>query len=487
MRILFVTSEAYPLIKTGGLADVSGSLPAALQHLGADVRILIPGYQSVLDKLKNSHLLTTIHGLPMVGSVELILGEMPDTGVPVMAISCPSLYQRAGSPYLDTSGREWEDNPLRFGTLSQVAAWLSLHEDNPLGSWIPDIVHCNDWQSGLTPVHLYYSNKKCAKSVLSIHNLLFLGCYSADWVKRLGLPTESYHMNGLEYYGQMSFLKAGIYYADSITTVSPTYAHEIQTAEYGFGMQGLLAARGHEIHGILNGIEMNEWNPATDPHLANAYDVTNLEGKKQVKHALQTQLGLAPNSDSPLLGVVSRLTHQKGLDMFLAVAEPLLHQGCQIALLGGGEAELEAGFKQLAQRYPQQVSVTIGYNEPLSHQIMAGADIFIMPSRFEPCGLNQMYGLRYGTPPIVTRTGGLADSVQDSNPITLQEGTATGFVMVAPDAQHLLTSIHRALAYFREPRIWQKIQRNGMSRDLGWDRSAKAYLEIYSSLTSIAD
>jgi starch synthase len=485
LRILFVTSEAYPLIKTGGLADVSSSLPAALQHLGADIRILIPGYQPVLDKLKNSQSLATINGLPMVGSVELILGEMPDTGVPVIAISCPGLYQRVGGPYLDACGREWEDNPLRFGTLSRVAASLSCYENNPIGDWAPDIVHCNDWQSGLTPAFLHYNKTKCAKTILSIHNLLFLGCYSAKWVERLGLPAESYQMNGLEFYDQMSFLKAGVYYADSITTVSPSYAQEIQTAEFGFGMQGLLATRGHEIHGILNGIETREWNPATDPHLTNTYDIDHLASKKLVKQALQTQLGLTVTADAPLLGVVSRLTQQKGLDMFLAVAETLIHQGCQITVLGGGEAELEHGFTQLAYHYPQQVSVTIGYNEALSHQIMAGADIFIMPSRFEPCGLNQMYGLRYGTPPVVTNTGGLADSVQDSNPITLQDGTATGFVMATPNAQQLLASIHRALVYYHEPRIWQKIQRNGMLRDLGWNGSARAYLEIYSSLTGL--
>lgn len=309
MRILFVTSEAHPLIKTGGLADVSGSLPAALHHLGVDIRILMPGYQSVLDKLKNAHPLTTINGLPMIGSVELIQGEMPETGVPVIAINSPGLFLRAGGPYLDSSNREWEDNPLRFGTLSRIAAILSCSNQSPLTDWIPDIVHCNDWQSGLTPALINFIGDHCAKSVISIHNLLFLGCYSAEWVERLGLPKESYHINGLEYYGQMSFLKAGIYYADSITTVSPTYALEIQTPQFGFGMQGLLASRSHEIHGILNGIEMNEWNPATDPHLATTYDADNLAGKKLVKQDLQTRLGLSV-SEAPLLGVVSRLTQQ---------------------------------------------------------------------------------------------------------------------------------------------------------------------------------
>lgn len=486
MRILFVSSEAYPLIKTGGLADVSGSLPAALRALGADVRLLIPGYSAVLNKLLNCRQIAVIDQLPLVGSVALILGAMPDTGVPVLAISCPSLYQRSGGPYVDTGGREWEDNPLRFGILSRVAALLSC-SDSPLADWMPDIVHCNDWQSGLTPIFMHFMRAgrtefRQAKSMLSIHNLLFQGNYSVDWISRLGLPAASYHVNGVEYYGQLSFLKAGVFYADVLTTVSPTYAKEIQTEEYSFGMHGLLADREHELYGILNGIDTEEWNPAKDPHLCKNYDVKHLAGKKAVKKALQAQLGLDIDAEAPLLGVVSRLAHQKGLDMFSAVAEPLLLQGCQIAVLGSGEAALEQSFTDLALRYPQQVSATIGYNEPLSHQIMAGADIFVMPSRFEPCGLNQMYGLRYGTPPVVTRTGGLADSVQDSNEASLQNGTATGFVMDAVDPHQLLNSIERALAYYRDPKTWCKIQHNGMQLDLSWDHSARAYLDIYTSL-----
>jgi starch synthase len=486
LRILFVSSEAYPLIKTGGLADVSGSLPAALRSLGADVRLLIPGYTAVLNKLHNCQQIAVIDQLPLIGSVALILGEMPDTGMPVLAVSCPSLYQRSGGPYVDASGREWEDNPLRFGILSRVAALLS-YSDSPLADWVPDIVHCNDWQSGLTPAFMHFMGAgrtkfRQAKSVLSIHNLLFQGNYSIDWIGRLGLPASSYHINGVEYYGQLSFLKAGVFYADVLTTVSPTYAKEIQTEEYGFGMQGLLADREHELYGILNGIDTQEWDPAKDPHLCKNYSAKSLIGKKAVKKTLQTQLGLDIDAEAPLLGVVSRLTHQKGLDMLSAMAEPLLLQGCQIAVLGSGEAALEQNFTDLALRYPQQVSMTIGYNEPLSHQIMAGADIFVMPSRFEPCGLNQMYGLRYGTPPVVTRTGGLADSVQDSNEVSLQDGAATGFVMDAAEPHQLLISIERALACYRKPRIWRKIQRNGMQLDLSWDHSARAYLDIYTSL-----
>jgi starch synthase len=481
LRILFVSSEAYPLIKTGGLADVSGSLPAALRALGADVRLLIPGYPAVLQKLVAPHRVATLEDLPVIGSIELIQGEMPGTKVPVMAISAPSLYERAGGPYVDETGLDWADNPLRFGILSKVAAILSAPA-SPLKHWLPDIVHCNDWQSGLTPAFMHYMGAQRAKSVLGIHNLAFQGNCSAEWVGMLGLPPQSFDINGVEYYGQLSFLKAGIYYSDSITTVSPTYAKEIQTEAFGFGLQGLLSTRGHEIHGILNGIETQEWDPASDPHLAKHYDVKRLAGKKSVKAALQAQLGLYPDANAPLLGVVSRLTFQKGLDTFLSITEPLLHKGCQIALLGGGEASLEQGFRVLSQQYPLQVSTNIGYNEALSHQIMAGSDVFIMPSRFEPCGLNQMYGLRYGTPPVVTRTGGLADSVIDTNEETIKAGTANGFVIEATEPQQLLAKIQQAVGYLQNDKVWKQIQRNGMRQDLGWGQSARAYMAIYDQL-----
>ena len=487
MRILFVTSEAFPLIKTGGLADVSGSLPAALQAIDADVRILIPGYPAVLEKLVNPKYLTTISNLPSIGSINLIQGEMPETKVPVIAIDSAGLYHRDGGPYVDATGKDWEDNPIRFGMLSLVAAILSS-EQSPLKDWIPDITHCNDWQTGLTPAFMHFmsagrTQMNQAKSVLSIHNLAFQGCYSADWVQRLGLPADSYQINGVEYYGQLSFLKAGIFYADGLSTVSPTYAKEIQTETYGFGMQGLLKARGNEIHGILNGLDTHEWNPATDPYLAQHYDANNLDGKHGVKAVLQSKLGLNVEAKTPLLGVVSRLTHQKGLDMLLACAETLINNhGCQLAVLGSGETSYEQGYRDLAKRFPNQVSVTIGYHEELSHQIMAGSDIFIMPSRFEPCGLNQMYGLRYGTPPVVTNTGGLADSVQDSNDASIKGNSATGFVMPKATPEELLSATERALRYYRDEKIWKKIQENGMRQNLDWTNSAKEYMSMYKGI-----
>lgn len=481
-KVLFVSSEVFPLIKTGGLADVSGSLPSALQHLGIDIRILIPGYPAVLNQLSDLHHLASISNLPVIEHAELLLGTIAGTQVKVIVIKAAGLYERDGGPYADSSGQEWLDNPLRFGILAKVAAVLSSSQ-SPLNDWQPDIVHCNDWQSGLTPAYMKLSEHSLAKSVISLHNMAFQGCYPPSWLSTLALPHANFSIEGYEYHGQLSFLKAGIVYADAITTVSPRYAQEIQTAAFGFGLEGLLAKRGHEIKGILNGIETDEWNPAIDPYLCKQYTIANISGKKQVKAALQKTLGLSNDASAPLLGVVSRLTHQKGLDMLLPCIQPLLDAGCQLALLGSGERTLEQAFVDLASRNPGKVSVTIGYNEPLSHQMMAASDLFIMPSRFEPCGLNQLYGLAYGTPPVVNATGGLADSVIDTDSSSIKNATANGFVMIEASADALLASINRALELFKnDKKTWRKIQKNGMSKNLSWDKSALEYLQLYQSL-----
>jgi len=480
MRVLIATSEAYPLIKTGGLADVSGSLPAALRLQGADARILIPGYPAVLSKVRNLTHVTQFDLIPQIGSATLMQGEMPDSGVPVYVLVHAALYQRDGGPYQDEYGRDWIDNPLRFGVLSHVAAVMSSGF-SPL-EWKPDIVHCNDWQTGLTPAIMHFFGTSRAKTVLGIHNLAYQGNFEPAWVEKLNLPAASYQIEGLEYYGQMSFLKAGVYYSDAMITVSPTYAREIQTAEYGCGMQGLLADRHASLHGILNGIDTDEWNPAIDQHLVTTYDKNRLEGKAAVKQALQVRLGLDVDARAPLLAVVSRLASQKGLDLVLGAASDLVREGAQLAILGSGDALLEHGFTQLSQAFPGKVSITIGYNEPLSHQIMAGGDIFLMPSRFEPCGLNQMYGLAYGTPPVVRRTGGLADSVHDTNAASLISGAATGFVFETATAEAFGACVHRAITLFRDKASWKSLQINGMERDLSWTRSAAEYLSIYQSL-----
>ena len=482
MRVLFATSEIFPLIKTGGLADVSGSLPSALQNLGVEIRVLIPGYPAVLNKLTNLQAIASLENLPVIHNAALMMGTIEDTQIKVMVIKSANLYERDGGPYSDPNGLEWLDNPLRFGILSKVAAILS-GPHSPIPDWQPDIVHCNDWQTGLTPAYMKLVEHTTAKSIISLHNMAFQGCYAPSWLPTLALPSTHFTVDGFEYHGQLSFLKAGIFYADAVTTVSPSYAKEIQTAEFGFGLEGLLSKRGSEIKGILNGIETDEWNPETDSHLIKTYSATKLAGKKLVKSTLQDKLGLHIDASAPLLGVVSRLTHQKGLDMLAPILQELIDSGCQLALLGSGESELENAFRHLAINNPGKVSVTIGYNEPLSHQIMAGCDMFIMPSRFEPCGLNQLYGLAYGTPPIVNATGGLADSVIDTNIVTFKNKTANGFVMSEASPISLLHCIKQALNVFNnDPAAWQQIQRNGMTQNLSWDKSALEYLSAYQAL-----
>jgi starch synthase len=482
LRVLFATSEVFPLIKTGGLADVSGSLPAALQHLGVDVRILVPGYSSVLSQLEHLKVVAQIDHLPVVGHAQLLLGTIKETSVKVMIVKSPSLYERTGGPYADANGMEWADNPTRFGVLSRIAALLS-GTNSPIQDWIPDIVHCNDWQTGLTPAYMRLLETTQAKSMISLHNMAFQGCYPASWLPALTLPNSHFTLEGFEYHGQLSFLKAGIYYADSITTVSPSYAKEIQTPAFGFGLEGLLSKRGNEIKGILNGIDAKEWNPQTDVHLVKPYSASQLSGKALVKRALQEKLGLTIDANAPVLGIVSRLTHQKGLDMLVPIVPQLLALGCQIVLLGGGESELEHAFRHLSNEHPSSMSATIGYNEPLSHQIMAGSDMFIMPSRFEPCGLNQLYGLAYGTPPIVNATGGLADSIINTNIINFKNKTANGFVLSEASPTSLLSCIKEALLIYKnDPAAWKQIQKNGMSQNLSWDKSALEYLAEYERM-----
>ncbi len=466
MRILFVTSEIHPLIKTGGLADVSASLPAALQSLDIDIRILVPGYPRVLSGMKEA---VECASLP---SGQLVCGKMPDTDVPVFAIDHPELYWRSGNPYLNDQGVDWPDNASRFGLLSKTAALLAS-ENSPV-AWKPEIVHGNDWQSGLAPAFMHFSGSK-AKSLMTVHNLAFQGNFSPDWVARLGLPAYAYAMHGVEFHGHFSFLKAGLYYCNTITTVSPSYALEIQTPEMGCGMDGLLRSRKNEVYGILNGIDLSEWNPEKDPYLNVNYDAASLDSKIGIKRELQLRLGLEQKDDAPLLGVVSRLTYQKGLDLVAACADWLVAQGAQIAVLGSGDREFEQNFLNLAKMHPGRCAASIGYDESLAHQVMAGSDIFLMPSRFEPCGLNQMYGMRYGTPPVVRKTGGLADSVRDGE---------TGFVFERAEVEPLRNAISRAIGCYREKESFRKIQMNGMERNFDWQSSAKSYADLYKMLTA---
>ncbi|MDP3608157.1 MAG: glycogen synthase GlgA [Methylophilus sp.] len=479
MRVLFVSSEIFPLIKTGGLADVSGALPTALQASGIDVKCLIPGYSTVLEKVENITYLGTLEVFKNI-SCDLLTGTVPNSKLEVIIVKHAGLYERDGGPYTHPQGHDWSDNPMRFGVLSKVASLLSIYQS--FWDWVPDIVHCNDWQTGLAPYYMRQQGLTDAKSLLSIHNIAFQGNFEQHWVKSLELSPKDFQIDGFEFYQQVSFLKAGIFYADKLSTVSPTYALEIQTEAFGFGLQGLLQLRSSDITGILNGIDTEEWNPEADPYLPFVYSEKKLSGKAKVKTALQQQLHLTVQQDAPLLGVVSRLTHQKGLDILIGSMPELIALGCQFAILGGGEKSFEAQFNAYAEQYPNQVSVTIGYNEPLSHLIMAGVDIFMMPSRFEPCGLNQLYGLRYGTPPVVSNTGGLADSICHSNADTILNNTATGFVIENVNKMSLLVTIKQALSIWKDKKTWAKIQKNGMKKDVGWKHSADAYVALYEKL-----
>ena len=483
MHVLFVTSEAFPLIKTGGLADVSGALPKAIQQtskLNGDIKILLPAYRGVISKLTNIKEITSLHVLKQ--SCTLLSGYMPDNDLEVIVIKNDALYDRAGGPYTDDVGTDWADNALRFGVLSRVASLL-CKQGSPL-NWQPDLVHCNDWQTGLTPAYMKLIDHVSAKSIFSIHNMAYQGNFDRSALNDLALPPAHFNINGFEFYNQVSFMKAGLYYADQLSTVSPTYAKEIQTDDYGFGLQGLLSARASQLTGILNGIDTQDWNPETDKHIIKPYSHRNMSGKKWVKKDLQKKLGLNIKSEAPLIGIVSRFAYQKGLDLLPPIMPQLVTEGCQIAILGSGEKELEHAFIGLHQQFPHSVSVTIGYNEPMSHTIMAGADLFVMPSRFEPCGLNQLYGLAYGTPPIVSATGGLADSVCDTTPSSIKNGTATGFVLNNVTHASLLGTIQQAIAYWQDKKRWKKIQKNGMQMDVSWSSSANLYLELYKKTLS---
>lgn len=473
LQILFATSEVRPLVKTGGLADVSSSLPAALRELGLDCRLLTPGYPAVLQKAINLQPVAEFHDLPG-GYVRVLQGRMPDTDVPVYVADAPQAFDRPGGPYQDAQGLEHADNAQRFALFSQLAARL-CQPHNPLG-WQPDLLHGNDWQTGLAPAYLHFAGRP-VPSLMTIHNLAFQGVYPPTMLGPLGLPTESFGIDGVEYYGNLSFLKAGLYYSQWINTVSPSYALEIQGDELGMGMQGLLQQRQHQLSGIINGIDTSDWNPASDLYLKHNFSYRSLAGKKRCKAELQSELGLAVNAAAPLFGVVSRLTHQKGLDWVQQVAPGILARGGQLVILGTGEPGIEAGFTQLVATHPGQVAAFIGYDEGLSHRIEAGVDLFLMPSRFEPCGLNQMYSQRYGTLPIVRATGGLRDTVTEG---------VDGFSFDGDTAHLLWLTIERALEAYADAPHWKALQKTAMRKDFSWEKSALEYVALYEQLAAPA-
>jgi len=477
MRVLFVSSEVYPLIKTGGLADVAGALPTALLRQGIDVRIIAPAYPVAVAALGEIEAVHDLGDVLTFGETRLLEGWMPDSGVGVWLVDNPALFNRPGGPYLRPDGHEHEDNFRRFALLSRVAA--SLAEGTALHGWEADVVHANDWQTGLVAAYLRADGRSHPASVFTIHNLLFQGNYPRDILPLIGLPEWTFFMQGLEFYGHASYLKSGLFYADRLTTVSPTYAWEITTPEGGWGMDGMLAERDRagQLSGILNGVDYDLWDPRHDGTLPHPYGVESVrEGKRYCKQAFQEEIGLNADGDVPLFGAVSRFSDQKGIDLVIAGATDIIVHGGQLVLLGTGDPALEQAARDLARHHPGRVASIIGYDEEISHRIQAACDVFVMPSRFEPCGLTQMYALRYGALPLVRRTGGLADTVTDI--ADAQHGT--GFVFRAATLEDFSHTCQRALhLWFHDPDQWATVRRRAMVQDFGWDRAATAYAALY--------
>ncbi|MFN2309438.1 MAG: glycogen synthase GlgA [Gammaproteobacteria bacterium] len=479
MNILFASSEVHSLIKTGGLADVSAALPKALHELKQDVRLVLPAYQDLLTRAGQLREVAQLSLPDSPAAVRVLEGRLPGTSIPVYLIDAPQCFDRPGNPYSAPDGSDWPDNAQRFARFARACVELAM--DRAGLGWRPAVVHCNDWQTGLVPALLSLETARPA-TVFTIHNLAYQGLF--DWAsfQALHLPYTWWSLHALEFHQQLSFLKGGLVFADRLTTVSPTYAEEIRTPEYGCGLDGLLAHRAADLTGILNGVDYGLWDPATDPLLEHPFAPDDLAGKAANKQALQAHFGLPQAAELPVFAHIGRLVEQKGIDLLLEILPQLLTRPLQLILLGTGHAQLETALRQAQAAHPKRVGVRIGYDEALAHRIEAGADVFLMPSRFEPCGLNQLYSLRYGTLPLVRRTGGLADSVVDCRYATLESGAATGFLFDTASPAELLAAIDRALALYAQPEAWTRVVKTAMAQDFSWARSAQRYLALYRDL-----
>ena len=479
IRVLSVASEVFPLIKTGGLADVAGALPSAVRQHGIDMWTLLPGYPSVVAYLQAAE---PVHEFAdLIGGPATLL-RATASGLDLLVIDAPHLYARDGGPYNGKDGSEWSDNAIRFAALAQVGAMIG---QGLLSGWVPDIVHSHDWQAGLVPAYLHYGEGRRPSTVITVHNLAFQGQYASSLLERIGLPARAYSYDSVEYYGTIGYLKAGLQHADRITTVSPTYATEILTPEAGMGLDGLLRSRSSIVSGILNGIDTEVWNPETDTNIPTRYNAAVLTRRSENRKALQQRLGMEVEGNRLLIGVVSRLSWQKGLDLLLSILPGLVADGVSIAMLGAGEAELVAAFSRAAQTYKRHFGMMAGYDEALAHLIQSGSDALLVPSRFEPCGLTQMCALRYGAVPIVSRVGGLADTIIDANDMALASGLGTGFQFSPVTEEKLEAAVRRARTHFRRPE-WRQLQANGMATDVSWRRPAEQYAALYAELASSA-
>lgn len=499
-KILFVSSELHPFVKTGGLGDVSNSLPKALKALYQDIRVLIPGYPTALNQVTKSKVITKIK-LPFYGfpgqinasnrtssSVSIIETKLPGSHVKVWMIDA-DIYNRSGGPYLDKNSQEWPDNAQRFALLNYVAVEISMGRTDL--NWQPDIVHGNDWQTGLISALLEHEHKTKLTTrpatIFTIHNMAHMGVYSRHEFNTLKLPSSFWNHYELEFHDNFSFIKGGLVFSDRINTVSPRYAQEIQTEEFGYGLAGLLTHRNERLSGILNGIDMKEWDPAKDPKIKKNYSIKTIANKQSNKTALQKHFKLPQKKKVLLLGMVARLVYQKGVDLLLEQMEDILELPVQIVILGSGDLELESRLKQWSLKYPDKLQLQLGYDEALSHLIEAGADAFLMPSRFEPCGLNQLYSLRYGTVPIVRETGGLADTVTHASKENLINETATGVVFNEADGSTLYDAVNLVNQLYLDKKVWKKLMINGMKQKFSWKESARQYLALYSQALSDRD
>ena len=480
LKVLSVASEIFPLVKTGGLADVAGALPRALSRENVVMRTLVPAYPAVRDKLADVSTAREYDNL--FGGPARLLAAVA-AGLDLFALDAPHLYDRPGSPYLGPDGLDWPDNARRFAALARVGADIGL---GALDAFEPDVVHAHDWQAALAPAYLHFAAERRPKSVVTIHNLAFQGHFPISVFWELGLPDSALSIDGVEYFGGVGYLKGGLRLADAITTVSPTYAREIMTPEFGMALDGLLRARADVVHGILNGIDDTIWNPATDPALTQNYNAMRIDMRPRNKIALQSKMGLTPSVDRPLFAVVSRLSHQKGLDLLLQTLPGVVAKGGQLALLGSGERGLEQGFADAAAFSAGSVSCVFGYDERLAHLYQAAADFVLVPSRFEPCGLTQLCALRYGAAPIVSRVGGLNDTVIDANEAATAAGVATGIQFWPLSAEALSDAVERALTVFRNAATMRRMRLNGMRAEVSWRASAQRYAELYRSLVGSA-
>jgi starch synthase len=482
MRVLHVTAELYPWVKSGGLGDVAAALPPALTALGVDTRLLLPGFPGFLDAFPALTDVSRLRTPFAPERVRLALARLPSTERFAYLVDHPAFYDRPGSPYASPDGDDWPDNHRRFGLFSWVAAELARGADP---AWTPDIIHAHDWHAGLAPAYLAALPPAVGHvaTVFTVHNLAYQGLFASALFPDLVLPPGFFSIDGVEFFGQISFMKAGLFYSDRLTTVSPTYAREIQTPAFGGGLDGLVRRRAGVLTGILNGVDPQVWDPRHDailPHVFGTEDA--LAGKRAAKTALRGRLGLEERDHAPLFGIVSRLTAQKGLDLLLNCLQDLAASGTQLALLGSGDNDLELGFAQAAEVHKGQFGVELAYDEVLSHLIIGGSDIILVPSRFEPCGLTQLYALRYGTLPLVRRVGGLADTVVDATSVSLAENSATGFAFDDASPEALMTAVRRAITLFGEREIWLRMMRRAMMCDFSWEAAAHQYVALYREL-----